>query len=196
MRRIYLPIILSALLAFSFVWPQQTHASFVDDITKGVKNFIFGDDKKDLVKISIESTINLSRDGDLNGNGQIDNGDIIKFEYIIRNTTAIDYAFASINTQIERSKINYIHNIKGSTSLDSKGNTIIIPYIRLPKSMALTISFEARINEATEIDQLISTEPIFLDKNKKTVIKGKRIQKIGKKNIRQNNASSNSVYKK
>ena len=62
--------------------------------------------------------------------------------------------------------------------------------------MALTISFEARINEATEINQLISTEPIFLDKNKKTVVKGEKIQKIGKKNIRQNNASSNSVYKK
>jgi len=76
---------------------------------------------------SVSSRIELDPSGDLNHNGQVDGGDTLKFSYAVKNPTNKAFPFSSLETHIDSSKLNYIHNIKGVSSLDAGSKTIIFP---------------------------------------------------------------------
>lgn len=150
-----------------FVNPKQAQANIFDNIVNGVKDF-FTPTKKEL---KIDSNISLAPEGDVNKNGQIDAGDIVRFTYTLTNTTDQEYSFATLKTNIDRRQLNFIHNITGTASLDDDGKTIEIPNYRIAPNQIATITFDARINYYTSEDPTIATVPEFLDNNNKSIVK-------------------------
>ena len=148
---------------------------------------IFGN-VKDLFKpnaakeFKVQSNIELVGDGDVNKNGQIDAGDIVRFSYAILNTTDQDYTFGILKTHIDRKQINFIHNVKGSASLSDNGETIEIPNLRMSSSLdPMIISFDARINYIHDKDIILTTEPEFISKENKSIVKAVRQEKKASK---------------
>lgn len=148
----------------------------------GVKNALSKEEVKK--EFTIESNITLAPDGDLDKNGQIDTGDIVRFTYTITNITDQDYSFATIKTNIDRKQLNFIHNVIGTASLDDDGKTIEIPNFRIAPNQTAAITFDARINYYTNEDPAIATEAELLGNDKKSIaksskkeIKAKRINK-------------------
>jgi hypothetical protein len=132
-----------------------------------VKDFFTPDSPKNL---TLDSKIELTPNGDANKNNQIDGGDIVRFTYVLTNPTKEKYLFATLNTNIDRKALNFIHNVSGVTGLDDSQNTIKLPNLRLESDRELVIGFDARINYSIE-DKLISTEPELLTEDKKSVLK-------------------------
>ncbi len=178
--KIYLPvsILISAVLFLAIA--QTTQAFSLPNLIDGAKNLLTPQKKE----LKIDSGISLAPEGDVNKNGQIDAGDIVRFGYTLTNTTDKEYSFATLKTNINRKQLNFIHNITGTASLNDDGKTIEIPNFRIAPNQIATITFDARINYYTSEDPTIATSPEFSDSNKKSIlkalkkeIKAKRINK-------------------
>ena len=143
---------------------------------EGVKNVLSKEEDKNVKnkEFTIESNVELATDGDLNKNGQIDAGDTITFTYSISNPTDKELAFNTLKTNIPRNALHFIHDIRGTSSLSDKNNTIEIPNLRINPYQDLTVSFNARINYFQNSDQTIWTEPELITQDKKSLFKGTR----------------------
>lgn len=167
--------IVTLLLGSSFALfsPPPAHASMLDDFITGVKDFlrIPQELKKEL---KVDANIVLAPDGDVNKNGQIDAGDMVRFSYTITNTTDQEYSFATLKTNINRKQLNFIHNVQGTTNLNDDRKTLSIANFRIAPNQVVPISFDARVNYFTKEDPAISTEADFIGKDKKSRAKSKR----------------------
>lgn len=184
MKKLTVGIIFFCL--FIFFSPTQAQASVIDDIVNGIKGFFVGNSTPSSMLV-LSSSIELVKDGDVNNNGQIDAGDIIRFRYIITNTTNQEFASATLKTNINRKEINFIHNVTGTTSLSDTGKTIEIPNLRIAPNQVGTISFDARVNYFTSDDPVISTQADFLGKDKKSYVKS------NKKEIKANRIAKDKI---
>ncbi len=170
-RLLLLSSVVFLILGFLFFAPAKTHAFSFGDIVDGVKNFFTPKPPKEL---TIDSQIELAPEGDINNNGRIDAGDIIRFSYTIVNTTDNTHTFATLKTNINTKEINSIKNVQGVMSLAEKDNTILIPNLTIKPNQVRKISFEARINFYKDTDQLLSTEPELLNNKKDSILKAKK----------------------
>ncbi len=200
------------LLASTFLLiltPQIVRASLFDDFLKEVKQTlgegvvdvknVFNNNENNNEKknsLSIESTIELASDGDVNKNGQIDAGDTITFTYNIQNNTDKKYAYATLKTNIQRDSLNFIHNITGVTGLKDDGKAIEFPNLRVEPGMVKVISFDARINYFTEQDPIIDTEPELIAEDKKSIIKSAKKQIQGKRIRNEDIPNQIQIFKK
>ena len=152
-----------------FVPSTSVQASIIDNIKD-----LFDKEKE----FTIQTDIILAPDGDINKNGELDAGDIVRFTYTITNTTDQEYSFGTIKTNIDRKQLNFIHNVVGTASLDDDGKTIEIPNFRISSNQTATITFDARVNYYTNEDPLIVTEAEFVDDKKNSIAKSikKKIQ--------------------
>lgn len=184
-KKRFLPILTTVILASSAfaLFPPSAYAITFDEIVSGVKSFIPGNDKVKS-ETTIDSSITLIPEGDVNKNGLIDAGDKIRFTYKIINTTDEDYPFGTIQTNIDRKKINFIHNVKGTVNLNDDGKTVTIPNFRISANQTANVSFDARVNYFITEDPSITTEAVFVNNSKKEIaksqkreIKAKRIDK-------------------
>jgi hypothetical protein len=166
------------LLAFFLSFTGKTHASFLDDAVDKVKDFFTPDPKKEL---TIESDITLAPGGDVDKNGQIDAGDIVRFTYSIKNTTDQKYLEGTLKTNINRETINFIHNVQGTPSLEDNQKTITIPNLLIRSLGETKVSFDARINLYDDKDRDVSTQPEYLDKGGKSILKSNLKKIVGKK---------------
>lgn len=145
---------------------------FLDPVIDGIKGLFDPHNEKKIV--TIEGAIALAPGGDVAGNGEIDAGDVVRFTYTLQNTTDKKYTFGTVKTNLQRSQLNFIHNVVGVTGLTENNDTIELPNMRLVAEQALTVSFDARINYYQNDDQTIATEPEFLDDKNNQVAKGER----------------------
>lgn len=174
MKRSKLSLVGSLLLfLFLIVSPVTVQANIFDDIISGAKRFVSKENNANK-RFAVESNITLAPDGDIDKNGEISAGDIIRFEYILTNLTDKEYKFATLNTKIDRTKLNFIHNVRGTASLTDDGKTIVVPNFRILPSQTTTISFDARVNYFSNEDKTISTEAEFLSEDKKSISKSLR----------------------
>lgn len=185
-----LPLFLFSFSFFFFI-PQPAEANILDDLINGVKKFlnIPEEVKKEL---KIDANITLAPGGDVNKNGTIEAGDVVRFSYTITNTTDKEYSFATLKTNIDRKEINFIHNVIGTVNLLDDGKTISITNLRLAPNQVLQVSFDARVNYFINQDPVISTQADFVGKDRKSYstsgkkeIKAKRILKDKIPGIRQ-----------
>lgn len=185
MRRANISLVIFFLLiVFSVVVsPTPAYAGVFDDILNGVKNTVQGgvDKVSDLFngnaprkELTIESKIELAPEGDINKNGQIEAGDIVRFTYVITNTTDKDHSLGTLKTNINRKQLNFIHNVTGTVSLNDDDKTITIPNFNIAANQVITITFDARLNYNTVEDPSIATEAEFIDTDKKSVAKSLR----------------------
>jgi len=167
---LFIPLFIIAAFLFSLA---PTNASIFDNLADGFKN-LFNKEEE----FTIQSNITLVPDGDIDKNGEIDAGDIVRFTYTITNTTDQEYSFATIKTNINRKQLNFIHNVVGTASLDDDGKTIEIPNFRIASNQTATITFDARVNYYTNEDPTVITEAEFVDDNKNSIAKSvkKKIQ--------------------
>lgn len=178
LRQRYKKLLLIALLPVILLFQiQSAHAVDLDDLLKDIKNLV----NLESGKLTIDSTISLAPDGDVEKNGEIDSGDIIRFSYTITNTSDKKYTFATFKTNIDRKQLNFIHNVQGTSGITDDGQTITIPNIRVEPSQILQINFDARINYYQDEDRTISTESEFTDDEKNLVAKSERKEVTAKK---------------
>lgn len=173
MKRIYLPILLLLLLLISaglFATP-KAEASFIDDAINGIKKLIFGEEKGKPV-VTVNSSISLAQGGDKNNNGSVDSGDIVTFTYIIVNPTDEEQSFGELKTGIDRSKINFIHNVH-AVNLNDENGTITFSNLRIPPNQTTILSFDARILYS-EKDIDITTEAEYMNESEKQTSKAKK----------------------
>ncbi len=198
MQRIKFLIILTlVLIPLTLVVPEQVDAfSFNEAVTK-LKNF-FVTGKKEAVptgSVSVESDISLALNGDKNVNGKIDSGDIVSFSYQIINTSSNEYTFGTLHTNINKSNINFIHNVQ-ATSLNDDGKTVNFPNIRLMVGQIVHLSFDARINYSDN-DIVLSTEPEFITQDQQSLVKSlKKEVKAAKLDKAKIDSMQRSVVKK
>src|SRR3989344_4005121 len=159
--------VIVVLISFFFISSTSVSAFSLDDIVKGVKNLFDGDKKE----FTIEPSITLAPDGDIDKNGEIDAGDIVRFSYQLTNTTDKEYSFATLKTNIDRQRLNFIHNIIGTASLEDNGKTITIPNFRIGANQIATVTFDAKINYYSSEDPTITTEADFIDNNNQSAAK-------------------------
>jgi len=178
MRRIKIIILVVVSLITSFLTISSipVHASVLDDMVNGVKN-IFSPEQKEL---KIDSNITLSPDGDINKNGEIDAGDIVRFTYTIINKTDKAYSYSTVKTGIDRKQLNFIHNVEGATGILDDDKTLIFPNVRINPNEQQIISFDARLNYAQE-NKTITTEPEFIGSDKNSIIKSVKKEIVSKK---------------
>ncbi len=168
-KKTTIPLALLLLVIYLFIFsPKPAQASFLSDIVDNVKDLLTPDPKKEF---TIDSDISLAPEGDVDKNGKIDAGDIIRFTYKIKNVTDREYLFATLETNINRKQLNFVHNVTGTASLLDDGKTIIIPNYRIGANQASVITFDARINYYTDKDVSVATLPEFIDKDKNSVKK-------------------------
>lgn len=171
-KKIIIPLALLLLVIPFWVFsPKSAQASFLGDVVDKVKDFITPDPKREF---TIDSDIALAPGGDIDNDGQIDSGDIIRFTYTIKNITEEEYSYATIKTDVNRKQLNFIHNILGTPSLTDDGETIYIPNFRVGANQSSVVSFDARINYFTKEDSAISTVGEFLNENKKSIAKSEK----------------------
>lgn len=163
-------LITSAFLLLFLVASSQTTYALFEDVVEEVKEIFTGKEKK----FTVDSEIELVAEGDVEKNGQIDAGDIVRFTYTILNTTDKDYSFATLKTNIDRKQLNFIHNIYGATSLNDDGKTIEIPNFRIGANQTATIIFDARINYFSDQDPTLITEAEFVSEDLQTVAKSSK----------------------
>jgi len=157
---------------------QSAHAVNFDDLLEDIKNLNPFAEKGNL---TIDSNITLAPNGDVENNGEIDAGDIIRFSYTITNQSDKKYAFANLKTNIDRKQLNFIHNVQGTSGLTDDGQTISVPNLRIESSQTLTISFDARINYYQDEDRTIATESEFTDDGKNLVARSEKKEVKAKK---------------
>jgi hypothetical protein len=163
-------LLLLPVVLFSLFYPQFVNANIFDDILSGARRFTIGDKKE----LTVEPTIALAPGGDVEKNGEIDAGDIVRFSFSIKNPTEKEYPFTTIDTKINRESINFIHNSHGTASIADDLKTIKIPNLRIHPGHEIVVSFDARINYSNE-DQVISIEPELVDKDKKLIHKADKV---------------------
>lgn len=167
-------LLLIILVTFFVKITPIANASIIDDI-----KLLFSDNTKK--ELTLNSKITHASSGDLNHDGKFDSGEILKFTYIIDNPTNKEISFATLKTNIPRNNLNFIHDIRGTSSLSDKNKTIIIPNLRINPGENLEISFNARINYSTNNDLGISTEPEIITLDKKSLLKSKKKEINAKK---------------
>ncbi len=173
--RISTPLFL-LIISFFVVLSTQAQASFLNDTINGVKN-IFIPEKKEL---TIDSNISLAPEGDINKNGEIDAGDIVRFTYAITNTTDKEYSYSALKTGTDRKQLNFIHNVEGTTGILDDDKTLIFSNLRINPHEQLVISFDARLNYSQE-DKTITTEPDFIGSDKNSIVKSIKKEIVSKK---------------
>ncbi len=168
-KKIIIPLALLPLVISFFVFsPKPAQASFLDDVVDKVQDIFTPDAKKEF---TIDSEITLAPGGDVDKDGQIDAGDIIRFTYSLKNATDKDFTFATLKTNIDRKQINFIHNVTGTANISDDAKTITIPNYRIGSKQVSIITFDARVNYYTNKDVSIVTALEFVDKDRKIVIK-------------------------
>lgn len=170
MRKIKKITIFLGLLIIVFLFSQNissANASIIDDV-----KFLLSDNARG--NLTLDSKITHAPNGDLNNDGKFDSGEIIKFSYTINNPTNKEFSFTTLKTNIIKGNINFVHDIKGVSSLSDKNKTITIPNLRINPGEKLEISFNARLNFFSDSDKLISTEPEIITSDKKSLLKSKR----------------------
>lgn len=163
-----------SIIIFSYLTflPTPSHASVLDNLIDGVKNLFTNKSEKLPDKnLTIDSSIILAPNGDMNNNGQIDAGDTITFSYNIKNNTDKKYVYATLKTNVNRDSLNYINNVSGVTGLNDDGKSIDFPNLRVEPGMVKVISFDARINYFTEQDPVITTEPEMVSEQRESILK-------------------------
>ncbi|GEM_PF-3414321 len=167
---------------FLFVISSPIQASILDDI----KNILSKDSSKNL---TLESSVVLAPNGDINKDGQITSGDIVRFSYVITNTTDKKYTYSILKTNVDRKQINFVHNLQGTTGFLDRYGTIVFRNLRIEANEQRTISFDARINYS-ETDRLISTQPEFL------TFDNKSINKASRKEVKANKLTKQQIEKR
>lgn len=156
-------ILLSLVLLLLSALRTPAQASFLDNI----KDFLSIDDNSAKSKeFTLESQIELVPEGDENKDGKIDAGDTVIFKYIIKNSTSTPYQFVTLRTNINRINLNFIHNIKGTSSLSDQKSTIDIPNLFIKPNQDLEVSFEARVNYFDDADHTLFTQPELISSSK------------------------------
>ncbi len=177
-RTFILSATLLLFVGISLVSTPRADAFSIGDIFNGIKNVFSPQPTSTPKEFTITSKIELAPGGDLNNNGQIDAGDLVRFSYTITNTTDTTYKFATLKTNINRNDINFIHNIQGTLNLTDNGKTITIPNLHIAPQQVETISFDARVNYDANTDQVIKTQPEFVTSDNKTVFKEEQEHQI------------------
>jgi hypothetical protein len=168
------------LLSFLVMSPQKADASILDDVVSGVKKFIFGEEKKEVKKLSLEASIQVVPGGDQNKNGIIDPGDEARFSFVIKNPTDKEYAFLNLNTGIDKKLVNFIHNYSGMSSIGVKSGKVIIQNIRILSGQESVLSFDARVNLSSKNDLVLSVEPMLVSQNS-ILVNAPKQQRVVKK---------------
>jgi hypothetical protein len=152
-------LVIFSLVLFSFLIfvPSSVKAFSLDDLVKSVQQFFNPASKTPPPVLTVDSSITLTED--LNKNGQIDAGDTVKFSYFISNTTNTEYKLATLKTNLDRTKINFIHNLNGGSGMQDDGQTINFPNLNIAASQQLNVSFEASVNFDPSSDQIVATQP-------------------------------------
>ncbi|MBI2011751.1 hypothetical protein HYS91_03205 [Candidatus Daviesbacteria bacterium] len=157
------------LLGFPLYFAPKVGAFFLEDLfnfTLEKIQEVLTPESAPANNLTLDSDISLTPNGDLDKNGEIDSGEVIRFKYKINNNTNNEYSFITLETNIPRNLLNYIHNLQGSANLSSDKNTIVIPNLRINPGEDLTIQFDARVNYFTQSDETIFTEPKLVNKDK------------------------------
>lgn len=118
--------------------------------------------------VSVTASVVLAENGDLNKDKIIEAGDTVTYSYTISNTSNSVYEFATLDTHIDHSHINFIHNIKGASSLSEKRDSIVIPNLFVGAIQTVNVSFDARVNIDTG-DTSLTTAPQLLTKDRKSI---------------------------
>ncbi len=142
------------------------------------------------VKIEISTVITQDSDDDFNQNGQIDAGEMIKFQYTITNNGDIPLTLSTLDTMIPSNQFNFIHDVFGATGIDASGDTILIPFVHLEPNQVQTISFKACINYFVDSDLTLETASALILPNGQTVVRGPKKTIIIKKGEDKNSAST------
>lgn len=160
--------------------PQKADASILDDVVSGVKKFIFGEEKKEVKKLSLEASIQVVPGGDQNKNGIIDPGDEARFSFVIKNPTDKEYAFLNLNTGIDKKLVNFIHNYSGMSSIGVKSGKVVVQNIRILSGQESVLSFDARVNLSSKNDLVLSVEPMLVSQNS-ILVNAPKQQRVVKK---------------
>lgn len=120
---------------------------------------------------TVDSKVSVVPGEDINHNGLLDGGDAAKFEYTITNPARQGYSFASLNTHLNSSSFNYIHNIHGTTGVDQTGKEIILSNIVVGPGETRVIDFEMVAN-LSDLDVVTSTTPELVAANKSVLARG------------------------
>jgi len=173
---IYLLSILIPILILAYA--NTVHASVIDNL----KNRIIKayEDVLRKKEVSIISDISLAPDGDLNSNGEIEAGDVVRFTFTLTNTTGETYTYSSLKTNVDRKQLNFIHSLRGATGLSDEDGTIIFRNLRINPNEQRVISFDARINYSRE-DKNVATEPEFITEDQKLILKADKKSVLAKK---------------
>lgn len=123
---------------------------------------------------SLDSQIVLVQD--LNKNNVTDGGDTVRFVYKISNPTGEEFSFLTLQTNLQKKNLHFIHNIKGTASFSDKGGFITIPNLRINPGQTVTVSFDARVNYEPYSDLVISSEPELITSDKKSLYKSSKKQ--------------------
>lgn len=178
-QQIKLLILLPFFSLLLFATSQKAHAFSLNDVVNGVKNGI--DTIKNIIipqdkNLSVTSKIDLTPNGDLDKDGKVDAGDTVRFSYTLTNKSEKKYSFATLNTNINRQQINFVHNVVGTANLNDDGKTITIPNLSLVPDQVINITFDARVNYTKNSDPLLSTEPELIDDKKQSIIKAEKYE--------------------
>lgn len=115
--------------------------------------------------MTVDSEITLASDGDVNNDGQVDAGDTVIFSYTIINENSKEFPLSVLKTNISRTRLNFIHDIRGTASLSDANGTIEIPNLFIGPNQRVMISFHARINYFQGDDQVIGTRPELIGRD-------------------------------
>ena len=162
---------------FTYVNAQEGEG-LLDSITDLLK-------KEPKKEITLDSSISLTPDGDVNKNNEIDGGDIVRFTFILSNTTDKRFLYSTLYTGVDKKQLNFIHNIYGTTGLDEEEGVIILSNIRMESESVKTISFDARVNYSNE-EQVLIVEPQLIDTDKKPLARSVKKEVTAKRNMPDN----------
>ncbi len=190
-------LIMVSLFVFLPVFPKNSIMytmveSVRNMVSHGIDNIksLFAKEEKVL---SIDSSIGLAPDGDIDKNNIVDSGDTIRFQYVLSNTTENDYSWLTLDTNIDRKLINYIHNGYGAINLEDSGKTITFRHVKIPRGQTTTIRFDARVNHSIKKDLEIITEPKLIDRNSKVILSSTKEIILARKSGKQNRESGVDV---
>lgn len=163
-------IVCLVFTAAFFISSPKANAFSLNDIVSNIKGIFSSPNQSQNPSLTITSKIALAPGGDYNQNGQITSGDIVRFSYIILNSTENSYKLVTLKTNIDSTLLNGVSNIQGAASLNNNNNTIVIPNINIDKDQVRKITFNAQINFNKDSDETISTQPELVDKDGKILV--------------------------
>lgn len=169
-NKLVIPIIAIVFTVAFLTSSPKVNAFSLGDIVNGIQNIFSATTQND--SLTVASKISLAPNGDINHNGQITSGDIVRFSYTIVNTTSNSYQFVMLKTNLDTKILNDISNVQGAANVDQNNTTIVIPNLTIGKNQMRKISFDAQINFNKDTDQTISTQPLLIDQNGTTIANG------------------------